>query len=75
MQLDSSIVVACKLLVAARVGSSSLTRDQTQAPCIGSVESYALCHRGSPCFRAFVCASLCVYHSVEWKYDFEEREE
>ena len=30
------------------VGSSSPTRDRTQAPCIGSVESSALCHQGSP---------------------------
>ena len=31
------------------MGSSSLTRDGTQAPCIGSVESYTLRHQGSPC--------------------------
>ena len=30
------------------VGSSSLTRDQTRAPCIGSVESYPLDLQGSP---------------------------
>ena len=30
------------------VGSSSLTRDRTWAPCIGRVESYPLCHQGSP---------------------------
>ena len=30
------------------VGSSSLTRDWTQAPCIGSTESCPLCHQGSP---------------------------
>ena len=30
------------------VGSSSLTRDQTGAPCIGSMESYPLGHQGSP---------------------------
>ena len=29
-------------------GSSSLIRDQTQAPCIGSVNSYPLDHQGSP---------------------------
>ena len=34
------------------VGSSSLTRDQTWTPCIGSVESHPLCHQGSPwCFH------------------------
>ena len=32
-------------------GSSSLTRDQTRAPCIGSTDSYQLDHQGSPlCF-------------------------
>ena len=31
-----------------RAGSSSPTRDQTQAPCIASVESYPLAHQGSP---------------------------
>ena len=30
------------------VGSSSLSRDWTRAPCIGSVESQPLCHQGSP---------------------------
>ena len=54
---------SCRVLVAAggllscgmrtfscsiRVGSSSLTRDQTQALSIGSAESYPLCHQGSP---------------------------
>ena len=29
-------------------GSSSLTRDRTQAPCIGRAESYPLDHHGSP---------------------------
>ena len=31
------------------VGSSSLTRDQTWAPCAGSSESQLLDHQGSPC--------------------------
>ena len=30
------------------VGSSSPTRDQTWAPCIGNIESYPLDHKGSP---------------------------
>ena len=30
------------------VGSNSLTRDRTWAPCVGSAESYPLCHQGSP---------------------------
>ena len=29
------------------MGSSSLTRDQSQAPCIGSMESYPLDHQGN----------------------------
>ena len=35
------------------VGSSSLTRGQTRAPCIGSTESYSLCHRESPSYSLF----------------------
>ena len=31
------------------VGSSSLTRDQTQALCTGGLESYLLDYQGSPC--------------------------
>ena len=30
------------------MGPSSLTRDRTQAPCIGSVESYPVDHQRSP---------------------------
>ena len=43
------LIAACGLLSCSmHVGSSSLTRDRTQAPCIGSVESYPLDHQGSP---------------------------
>jgi len=35
------------------VGSSSLMRDQTQAPCIGSTEFYSLAHQGSPNYTVF----------------------
>ena len=43
------LVAACLLLSCIMyVGSSSPTRDQTQAPCIGSTESYPLDHQGSP---------------------------
>ena len=57
------LVVACGIFIAAcgifscgvwelscgmHVGSSSLTRDRTWAPCIGSTESYPLDHQGSP---------------------------
>ena len=31
-----------------RQAVSSLTRDQTQAPCIGNLEFYPLDHQGSP---------------------------
>ena len=31
-----------------RARSSSLTRDRSRAPCIGSAESYPLDHQGSP---------------------------
>ena len=53
--MQDLFVAACGLLVAAcglscimHVGSSSPTRDQTQAPCIASLESYPLDHQGSP---------------------------
>ena len=38
------------------VGSSSLTKDWTRAPCVGSLESWPLDHRGSPyiCFIYFL---------------------
>ena len=59
--LTSSLVAACRLLscgmqtlsCSMHVGSSSLTRDRTQAPCIGSMESYPLCHQGSPLWMKF----------------------
>ena len=55
------------------VGSSSPTRDRTQAPCIGSVESYPQDHQGSPLpifklgclgflFVCFLCGVLRVLH-------------
>ena len=37
------------------VGSSSLTRDRTRAPCIGSTESYPLHHQGCPHSHLLVC--------------------
>ena len=43
------LVAACGLLSCCmHAGSSSLTRDRTQTPCIGSTESYPLDHQGSP---------------------------
>ena len=50
------LVAACGLLSCSmwtlscgmHAGSSSLTRDRTQAPCIGSTESYPLDQQGSP---------------------------
>ena len=42
-------IAACGLLSwGMHAGSSSPTRDGTQAPCIGSAESYPLDHQGSP---------------------------
>ena len=51
LQLTSSLVVARGILSCGirtlscgrHVGPSSLTRDRTQTPCIGSMESYPLC--------------------------------
>ena len=34
--------------------SSSLTRDQNPAPCIGSMVSWPLCHQGSPCCLFYI---------------------
>ena len=50
------LVAVCRIFVVAHgifscsmhVGSSSPTRDRTQAPCIGSAGSYPLDHQGSP---------------------------
>ena len=44
-------LLSCGMLTLSRgmhAGSSSPTRDQTRAPCIGSVESYPLDYQGSP---------------------------
>ena len=41
------ILVAPGLRYGMHLGSSSLSRDRTRAPCIGSVESYPLDHQGS----------------------------
>ena len=35
------------------MGSSSLTRERTRAPCIGSMEPYPLDHQGSPFLALF----------------------
>ena len=42
------------------VGSSSLTRDRTQAPCIGSSESQPLDHQGSP-IQWYIFKILLIY--------------
>ena len=65
------------------VGSSSLTRGRTWAPCTGSVESYPLDHQGSPlsdflilaivvgvkwyCIIVLICISLMTTH-VEYVF-------
>ena len=38
-------------------GSSSLTRDQTGAPCVGGIESYPLDHHGVPTLTIFKCTT------------------
>ena len=51
------------------VGSSSLTRDQTWAPCIGSMESYPLHHQGSPyrCLLIFYfLINLFIFYFIFW---------
>ena len=58
----------CRVLVGAygifscgmHAGSSSLTRDRTRAPCIGSTESYPLDYQGSrvPCILIGVLPKL-----------------
>ena len=47
------------------VGSSSLPRDGTQAPCIGSGESEPLDHQGTPEYCAVGCISPPAEYSVE----------
>ena len=42
------LVASCELFNCGHVGSSSLIRDETQAPCIGSAESQSLDHQGCP---------------------------
>ena len=42
------VVVAFRVLSYSMLGSSSLTRDGTQAPCVGIMKSWTLDHQGSP---------------------------
>ena len=51
------LVAAWKLLVSA-CGSSSLTRERTWVPCIGSTESQPLDHQGSPHMYVFIVRVL-----------------
>ena len=46
-------------------GSSSLTRDRTRAPCIGSVESYPLDHQGSS-LPIFWLGCLFFWYTAGW---------
>ena len=51
------LVAVCGLLSCSmHVGSSSLARNRTWAPCIGSMESYPLDHQGSPVFPTLWCS-------------------
>ena len=45
-------------------GSSSLTRDQTQASCAGSVESQSLDHQGSLCTVKFKYEQHFIFHTL-----------
>ena len=70
LRLQGSLVAAGVLLscgtwtlsCGTHVGSSSLTRDQTWSPCIGSAESYPLRHQGSPddIFKKFWGSPWCL---------------
>ena len=52
------LIAAHKIFDSLRlVGLGSLTRNQTEAPCIGSLESQLLDHQGSP--RAWLFRSTC----------------
>ena len=52
------------------VGSSSLTRDGTQALCIGSMESWSLIHQGSPVLLSFFLPSFLSFflHCLDQKW-------
>ena len=66
LRLSGSLVAAHGLLSCGmHVGSSSPTRDRTQAPCIGSAESHPLRHKGSPSgwFQRELC---CEVDSLNW---------
>ena len=46
---------------------SSLSRDQTQAPCSGSPESYPPDHQGSPWSLVFLLKqNICIEESASW---------
>ena len=63
------LVVACGFLSCGtwalswgmHAGSSSLTRDWTQAPCIGSAECYPLDHQGSPPSSVFLISVIVLF--------------
>ena len=46
------------------VGSSSLTRDRSWAPCIGSADSQPLNHQGGPCL--FFLMNYCFWYDLEF---------
>ena len=47
------------------MGSSSLTRNQTPAPCIGTMGSQPLGHQRSPCFIFFKTTIIAPFSSVQ----------
>ena len=80
LQHAGSLVEACGLLSCGmrtlscgmHVGSSSLIRDRTPAPCTGSAESYPLDHQGSPCVMFWIAhiSDIIWYLSFSWSVFF-----
>ena len=63
-----SLVAACGLISCSmHAGSSSPTRDWTQAPCIGSAGSYPLDHQGTP-FAQFVIGLFSFFFFFNFKF-------
>ena len=57
----SCIADRCFTIWASRKSSNPLTRGQTWAPCIGSIESWLLEHQGSPESSSFLKTSPLMY--------------
>ena len=77
LQHAGALVVAGELLVVAYVGSSSLTKDGTQSPCIGTEESQPLDHQGNFHTQTFHkgSESLLLQSSVNFYYWKQQNQE